>query len=146
MSWCETFSVCHVFLQVAVRRTSLSVLATVGLPFPAAVLLAPHTVRASQVGQTLGRHSLLALVCRAAAVRPLCAEVVDVVAQVLQVEGPGAELLPVHPLEGHDAVQVAPHLWAGKAFFQLALLPSHVNVSWNILKAPYCANLLLVGF
>ena len=31
-------------------------------------------------------------------------------AQVLQVEGPGSQLLPVHPLEGHDAVEVPAHL------------------------------------
>lgn len=36
----------------------------------------------------------------------------EVVSQVLQVEGPGAELLPVDPLKGHDAVQVATQLWA----------------------------------
>lgn len=32
--------------------------------------------------------------------------------QVLQVEGPGSEFLPVDPLKGHDAVQVATQLWA----------------------------------
>lgn len=114
-------SVRHVFLQVAIWRTPLPVLATVSLSLPAGFLLAACAVRASQVGQALGRRPpFLAVVCRtataAATVMPLCAEVVDVVPQVLQVESPGAELLPIHSLEGHDAVQVSPHLCARKQF------------------------------
>lgn len=131
-SWMKTCSVRHVFLQVAIRRISLSVLATVGLPFPARVLLlAVRAVRASQVGQALGRRPpLLPVVCgtaaAAAAVMPLCTKVVDVVPQVLQVESPGAELLPVHPLEGHDAVQVSPHLCTRKQF---GLSSDHIKLS-----------------
>ncbi|KAA8589735.1 hypothetical protein FQN60_013100 [Etheostoma spectabile] len=90
--------------SVAVRGAPLSVLCSVGQAFPAAVFLTAHTVGASQVGQALGCRSLLGFLGDAS-VRPLRAMVVEVVAQVLQVQSPGAELLPVHPLEGHDAVQ-----------------------------------------
>lgn len=59
---------------------------------------------------------------------------VEVVSQVLQVQSPGAQFLPVDPLEGHDAVQVSTHLWRQRAFCQSG---SHgnVNIISDILKS-----------
>lgn len=103
-------SVGGVLVQVAVWGAPRSVLRRVRLALPRGLLLAPHAVGASQVGQALGRRPLVRRVLGAAAVSSLRAGLLEVVAQVLQVQSPGAELLPVHPLEGHDAVQVAAHL------------------------------------
>lgn len=105
----RTLSVCDVLLEVAVRGAPLSVLCSVGQAFPGGVFLTSHTVGAAQMGQAFGRRSLLRVLC-AASMSSLCAGVVEVMAQVLQIQSPGAQLLPVHPLEGHDAVQVATHL------------------------------------
>lgn len=58
----------------------------------------------------------------------------EVVSQVLQVEGPGAELLPVDPLKGHDAVQVATQLWS-KGKTSLFSKP----------ETPKCATFLSTG-
>lgn len=98
---------CDVFLEVTVRGAPLSVLRSVGQPFPVCVFLTAHAVRAAQVGQASGRWRPLLRFHWDAAVGLLTAGV----PQVLQVEGPGPELLPVDPLKGHDAVQVAAHLW-----------------------------------
>lgn len=100
---------CDVFLEVTVGGAPLSVLRRVGQPFPVCVFLTAHAVRAAQVGQASGWRPLLRF-RRDAAVGLLAAGV----PQVLQVEGPGPELLPVDPLKGHDAVQVAAHLWIGE--------------------------------
>lgn len=119
---CRASSVCDVLLEIAVRGDPLSVLCGVGLAFPGGVFLTSHAVRAPQKGQALGWRSLLC-VLRATSVSSLCATLVKVVAQVLQIQSPGAELLPVHSLEGHDAVQVATHLSARESSF------SHLYVS-----------------
>lgn len=100
----SVFSVGGVLLQVAVRGAPLPELCGVGQAPPAAVSLAPHAVGAAQLGQPLGGGLR---VLRGASVAPLCPEVVP---QVFQVQRPRAQLLPVHPLEGHDAVQVPAHL------------------------------------
>lgn len=100
-----------VLFEVAVGGAPLSVLGRVGQPFAVCILLAAHALRAAQVGQAPGGRFLLRL-HRDAALGLLAAGVMEVVSQVLQVEGPGAELLPVDPLEGHDAVQVATQLRA----------------------------------
>ena len=114
-----TFSVCDVLLEVAVRGALLSVLCGVGQAFPAGVFLTSHTVRASQLGQAFTRRPLLRVLWDVS-VGPLRAGVVEVVAQVLQIHCPGSELLPVHPLERHDAVQVAAHLRARESLLVLS--------------------------
>ena len=96
----------EVFFKVTVGGAPLSALGRVGQPFPVCVFLTARTVWAAQVGQAPGGRPLLRFHCDAA-MGLLAAGVMEVVSQVLQVEGPGAELLPVDPLKGHDAVQVA---------------------------------------
>lgn len=99
---------CEVVFEVTVGGAPLPVLAGVGQPFPVGFSLTAQTVRAAQVGQPPGRRSLFRL-GRDAAVGLLAARV----SQVLQVEGPGSKLLPVDPLKGHYAVQVATQLRVG---------------------------------
>lgn len=103
-----------VLFQVAVGVGGpLSPLRGVGRTSPPAVFLTPRAVRTPQGAQALGR--LPPLGALVAALRRELLLLVEVVAQVLQVQSPGAELLPVDPLEGHDAVQVPAHLRAGKS-------------------------------
>lgn len=109
----KNLSVCDVFFEVAVGRAALSVLRAVGQAFPAGVFLASHAVWAAQLGHPLGWRPLFAVVAR---VGPFRGRLVKVVPQVFQIQRPGAKLLPVDPLEGHDAVQVSTYLRMKKPF------------------------------
>lgn len=140
----KNLSVCDVFFEVAVGRAALSVLRAVGQAFPAGVFLASHAVRASQLGHPLGWRPLFAVVAR---VGPFRGRLVKVVPQVFQIQRPGAKLLPVDPLEGHDAVQVSTYLRMKEPFsYSPSQTHKHLNSwseNWNLfgfaaLNPPLC--------
>lgn len=91
-------SLSAVLIYLAVWGPAVSILVGVGQAFPVGLFVVARTQRVAQVTQGLGGVLLLE------PDPPLCPLMLEVVPKVLQVQGPRAQLLPVHPLEGHDTV------------------------------------------
>lgn len=92
----DTDLVSYVFIQVTVWRASVSVLCCVGQSLPAIVRLVPC---AEGPTQAFHRSLLRTVLCRS-----WWSLMMEIMPQIFQIQCPWPQLLPVHSLEGHDAM------------------------------------------
>lgn len=98
--------VSYVFIQVTVWRASVPVLCCVGQTFPGIVGLVPRTEGPTQA---LRRSLIRTVLCRSLT-SVFWSLMMEIMPQIFQIQCPWSQLLPVHSLEGHDAMQIASNL------------------------------------